>query len=419
MHQSFIARACLAFVLLSNLGLAAAAERSLRLQEAVIRALERNPDLAAFGYELKAQQAQVRQASARPDMELGLLTENAFGSGRHGGFDAAETTLSLGFLLEHGARQRRRDVALAGAAALDTELRIRRVDAAAEVSRRFITVLERQQRLEEVQRARELAQQTLEAVHVRVQAAKVPQAEEARARAQLAQAQLDEEHVEHELLTARRQLTAMWAQTEPDFDSVSGDLNTLPPLRPFDSVRAELDNNPDFERFVSEQRLRESELRLAQTRRRPAWRVTTGVRRFEDGDDHAFVVGLTVPLPSRASADGAVGQARVQLEQVEAKRTALRVQRDAELFAIYQELSHAYKEVAMLRDEVLPQMDRAAQESRYAYERGRYDYVELAAAQRELLETRRALSAAYANVQRFRIEIERLTGVSLANEPSP
>lgn len=418
MHQSHFARARITFVLLLNFGFAAAAAQPLRLEEAVVRALERNPELATFAYELKAQQGRVRQASARPDIEVGLLTENALGSGRHSSFDAVETTLSLGFLFEHGALQRRRDAAAAGASALETELNVRRVDTAAEVSRRFITVLEGQQQIAETKRALELAEQTLEAVHLRVQAAKVPEAEEARARAQLARAKLDAGQAEHELLSARRRLAALWAQTEPDFGEASGDMTVLPPLPSFATLQSDLDKNPDFARFVSEQRLRESELRLAETRRRPPWRMTAGVRRFEDGSDHAFIVGLTVPLTSRNSVEGAIGQARAYLEQVEAKRAAARVQLDTQLFDIYQDLSHAYEQVEMLREDVLPQMERAVEESRYAYERGRYGYVELAGAQRELLDVRRVLSAAHANVQRFRIEIERLTGVSLATKAS-
>lgn len=198
------------------------AAESLRLGQAVIRSLEKSPDLAVFACELKAQRGAVQQAGARPPIEVGVLVENAF-------------------------------------------------------------VLE----------------QTPEAVQLRVRTAKVPQAEEARARAQLARAIIDEEHAKHELPTSHRRLAALWGDTEPSFFEATGALSNLPPLPEYKSLRAELEKNPDFERFVSEQRLRESEARLAETRRRPAWQVTTGVRRFEDGDDHAFVVGLTVPFASR------------------------------------------------------------------------------------------------------------------------
>jgi cobalt-zinc-cadmium efflux system outer membrane protein len=248
---------------------------------------------------------------------------------------------------------------------------------------------------------------------VRVRAAKAPQAEEARAQAQLARVQLEEEHAEHQLASARQRLAALWGSTEPDFGEARGDLLTLPALTTFDSLRAKLENNSDVARLVSEKRLRETEQRLAEMRRRPPWQVTAGVRRFEVGDDHAFVVGLTVPIASRDAAQGAVIEARAQSAQVDARAAALRVQLDAELFGIYQELRHAYAEVNTLRSEVLPRVEAAAEQSRYAYERGRYGYIEWVAAQRELVELRRALLDASADVHRQRIEIERLTGTSL------
>lgn len=422
MHQPGFVRACLIGVL-ATASVVNAAE-PLRLEDAIIRTLERNPDLAVFAHELKAQQGRVQQTGARPPIEAGLLVENALGTGSRSNFDSAETTLSLAFMLEHGALQRRRDAAAASTDVLDVDLEIRRLDAAAEASRRFIAVLEAQQHVLELQRARELAEQTLEAVQARVRAAKVPQAEQARAQASLARARLEEEHAEHELRTARRLLAALWGELDPTFTEATGTLSNLPNLPTFESLRAELDKNPDFDRLVSEQRLRETELRLAETKRRPAWQVTTGVRRFEDGDDHAFVLGLTVPLPSRDYARGAIAEARAHLDAVDARRSAQRVRLDAELFAVYQELNHALLEATMLRDEVLPPMERAVDESRYAYERGRYGYVEWLAAQRELLDTRRALSAAYARVHRNRVEIERLVGASLtprttSSRPSP
>jgi outer membrane protein, heavy metal efflux system len=400
------------------LPLVASAE-GLSLAQAIERTLQSNPDLTVFAYELRAQEGRVLEANARPPIEAGATIENALGSGARSGLDAAETTLSLAFLFERGALERRRAVAAAGASLLDSELKLRRVDAAAEASRRFMLVLDYQQQVSEFARARELAEQSLAAVQLRVRAARVPQAEEARARAALARVKLDEQRIAHELRTAQRRLVALWGELEPSFTNVIGELSKLPALPPFEALRAELDNNPDFERFVSEQRLRETELRLAEAKQRPPWQLTTGVRRFEEGDDVALVVGVTVPLPARDATRGAVAQARAYVDAVDAKRSARRVQLDTELFALYQQLTHAYAEAAMLRDDVLPKMEQAAAESRYAYERGRYSYMEWVAAQRELLDLRRALSSAYARVHRERIEIERLIGASLVPKTAP
>lgn len=391
----------------------------ITFRDAVQRTLEKHPDFAVFSSELRAEEGRIEQAGARAPIEIGFLVENAFGSGARTDFEAAETTVSLGFVLEGPALQRRRESAMAQRGVLESDLKLKRADVAAETARRYIAVLEQQRRLTEFRTARELSEQTLAAVQARVRAAKVPQAEEARANAALARAQLDEEHAEHELLTARRRLAAQWGDLDPAFAEASGELRALPPLPTYEALRNRLEDNPHFETFVTEQRLREAELRFAETRRRPPWQVTAGVRRFEDGDDLAFVVGLNVPLASRDYARGTVNAARAQLDSVDAKREAVRVKLDAELFAMYQELSHAYKEVMLLRDSVLPKMERAVNESRYAYERGRYGYVEWAAAQKELAELRQSLLEAYANVHRYRIEIERLTGSSLLERDLP
>ncbi|WP_175596917.1 TolC family protein [Peristeroidobacter soli] len=422
MFSSFARKAlaaCVCASLSCGVPLTAFSQSALGLQDAIIRSLQNNPDLKAFGYELEAQLGRVRQAGARPSPEVSLLVENALGTGARRGFDSAETTLSLGFLIEHGARQRRVDAALAGGQLLDVETTVRRLDVAAEAARRYLAILASQEELAEVNRSVQLAQETLSAVQVRVKAAKSPEAEEARAYAQIAKLRLEHEHVEHQLATAKRRLAALWGARQFEFGSVEGALLNLPRLEAYETFVERLERNPQFEMLLSERRLREAELRLAETTRRPPWQVTAGIRRFEDQSDHALVVGLTVPLPARAQTEGAIATARAQAARVDARQEALRVQLDAELFALYQELRHAHSETEVLRNDVLPRMETAVEQSRYAYERGRYGYIEWVAAQRELLEQRRALLEAAANVHRFRIEIERLTAAALSGRFQP
>jgi outer membrane protein, heavy metal efflux system len=416
-RRAIAACACVSVFLVDvplSLAQVATSGAALDLQSAIVRSLEQNPDLKAFAYELEAQQGRVRQAGARPSPEVSLLVENALGSGQRSSFDAAETTLSLGFVIEHGARERRLDAAQAGTRMLEVETTARRLDVSAETARRFLAVLAEQDQLDELNHAVELAEQRLAAVQVRVKAAKVPQAEEARAHAELARTRLEREHTEHELATARHRLAALWGTNQAHFGRAEGALLNLPRLEAFETFRERLERNSQFELLLSERRVREAELRLAEAKRRQPWQVTAGVRRFEDRNDHAFIVGVTVPLPATAQAEGAIRSARAQAAQVDARREALRSQLDAELFALYQELRHAYTETQTLRDEVLPRMETAVEQSRYAYERGRYSYIEWVTAQRELLDQRRALVEAAANAHRYRIEIERLTGAALS-----
>jgi cobalt-zinc-cadmium efflux system outer membrane protein len=391
----------------------------LSLAGALERSAQNHPELGALAFEVDAQAGRVRQAGARPKPEVGLLVENVLGTGSRSGIDSAETTLSIGYALEHGATARRLDAANAAASLLDINIQIRRYDIAAETARRFLDVLVSQSRLEQSGNAIVIGEQSLEAVQKRVQAAKVPPAEEARARAELSRLKLQREHAQHLLLTARRRLAVMWGALEPDFSQVTGELLPLPALDTFEAQRLKIADNPEFNRLITEKRLRDAEVNVARLRATPPWQVTAGIRRYEDFDDHALVFGINVPLGNRALAEGAVAEARAMADAVDARSEATRVRLDTELFTIYQELGHAYAEVTSLRQEIIPAMQTAAEQSRYAYERGRYGYMEWAAAQRELLDAERALFEAAADAHRLRIEIERLTGTALGGHSIP
>ena len=182
----------------------------LTLQDAVSRTLHSSPDLKAFGYELTAQDGRTRQAGASPNPELVIDVEDAFGTGSRSGVSAVQATLSLRQVLERGALLQRVAVAREGRNLLDAELAEKRLDAASEAARRFIRVLSDQARLQLTHEAAALAEKTVEAARLRVRAAKVPEAELARAEATLARVRLDHEDVEHELLTSRGLIKTKW-----------------------------------------------------------------------------------------------------------------------------------------------------------------------------------------------------------------
>lgn len=85
----------------------------LSLREAVRLALERNPDLQTFAFELRAQDARAQQAALRPAPALSVDLEHAFGTGNFKGTGAAETTFALSQVIELGGKRGRR-TALAG-----------------------------------------------------------------------------------------------------------------------------------------------------------------------------------------------------------------------------------------------------------------------------------------------------------------
>jgi|HigsolmetaAR201D_1030396.scaffolds.fasta_scaffold13830_2 Outer membrane protein len=386
----------------------------ITLRDAIDRMFEHNPELERFELRLRAQDGRIANATLRPPIELRAEVENFAGTGTTRRFEGAEATFAISQVIELGGkRDHRRTVALAARDLIEVEREAAVLDAVAEVTRRFIRVAADQEQLALTRRATELARSTLETVQRRVEAARAPEAELHRARIALARAIIEEEHAEHALLTSRRMLAATWAATEADFGAVAGDLFRLPQVPPFQSLVAAIERNPDFLRFASEVRLREAELRLAQSRARADLSLTAGVRRLELSDDQALVLGFSVPLFSGSRTRGAVAEARAQRELVDVEREAHRVQVLARLYGLYQELTHAVAEATTLTEEVLPEMTRALETTRYAYERGRYGFLEWLDAQRERIAVERARIEASANAHLLRAEIERLTDTAV------
>lgn len=424
----FSARGLLACALVLALPLARAAGdvpesgAPLTLQEAVTRTLQSNPDLKAFGYELRAQEGLIRQAGTTLNPELAVDVEDVLGTGSRSGVDDAQTTLSLRQVFERGALSRRIAAATAGRELLDAELSEKQLDASAEAARRFIHLLAEQARLQLTEEASALAAQTVSTARQRVSAARVPEAELGRAEAALARTRLEREGVQHALLTGRRQLAAMWGETEPSFGIVQGELLKLPVLEPYQALAMSIQRNPSLLKFSSEARLREAELRLAEQRRKPSWSASAGLRRFEAGDDFAAVLGVSIALPFRDRGEGAIAAAQARLEQVDASRSATEVRVRTQLFELVQELEHARHAADVLDVEVLPRVLAALKQTEYAYERGRYGYLELVAAQRELLDVKRSRIQAAVDAYGYATEIDRLTGAAfgaLADSQTP
>lgn len=394
---------------------AAGEGRTINLSEALERTVASSPELIAFGYQIEAQEGRVTQSGLRPNPKLGVEVENFMGTGQRSAVDAAETTLSMRWLLERGKREKRLDASRARVTMLESEATFRRLNVAAKTARLFLECLATQERARQREEAMKLAEEVVSAVDRRVEAGHTPQAELSRAQADLARARLRVEDAQHELRTAYRQLAAQWGDSEALFERVAGDVYRLPRPDDFASLMARIDENPQLRKYLAQHQLREAELQLARAEARPDWSVTAGVRRFELGNDYALVAGLTIPLTTQDRNQGRIAEAEARLAGSNADEAALRVQLETRLFARYQELQHDLHRAETLRADVLPNVEEALADTERAYAVGRYGYLELRQVQTDLLTTRREILETAARAHYNAIEIERLTGTTLAS----
>jgi cobalt-zinc-cadmium efflux system outer membrane protein len=414
--------ACLlawAFSFTSPAARASEAAPPLTLREAIDAALIGNPELKTFAFTFRAQDARIDQAGLRPAPELSLDAENVLGTGDVRGTRSAELTFALSQVIELGGkREARIATAQARRDVLDIDRQARQLDVLAEVARRFIAVAARQDLLRLAQRGVELAQQTVDGSKRRVDAAKSPHAELDRARIALDRARLAERSSAAELDAERQQLAATWGESRPviggrEMGDVQADLYALPEMVDYSALVARLATNPDFARFASEERVRDAELRLAATSRRPDITLSGGVRRLEASNDNALVFSVSVPLFSSRRSSSFVAEAQASRDLIGAEREVALVKAKALLYELHSRLVRAIAEADTLRTDILPRTEEALKETEYAYQRGRFSYLELVDAQREYLTVQSSLIEAASEAHELRVEIERLTNAPL------
>ena len=161
---------------------------------------------------------------------------------------------------------------------------------------------------------------------------------------------------------------------------------------------------------MSQRRLNETQLHLANAQSKSPWRVSAGVRRFEQEDDQALVLGLTIPLTYKNRNQGEIAARQAALDKIDADTRVVDVKIKTQLFILYEELKHSFHRATALREEVIPNINQAVDDSKRAYERGIYSFLEWQIVQKELLAANAELVDAMTSAHLHVIEIERLTG---------
>ncbi len=392
-----------------------AAQESLTLTEATRRTLVHYPELHVFKWRLQALEAMRDTAKLTPAYELELETENIGGSGDFSGTDSMEMTLSLSSVIELGG-QRDARVAVADSryALVQAERQAKALDAIGLVTQRFIATFTLQEKLAVSTRALQLSEQTYQLTSERVQRGAAPEAEHLRALAAVKQASMRQAALAAELESRKFALASLWKAEQVDFGSVSGDLFQLEEPAAFDVLYQRVVASPAIAVYASEERLRDTEVALARSQSNSNVQWNLGVRRFEDTDDSAFTAGLSVPLFSARRHRGEVQSALAEREMVRYRRESALLAIRSRLFDAWQTYQQSAAAAREIRTEVIPLLQQALEQTRQAYERGRYRYADWVSAQGELLDAQLAAIDAASTALFNQALIEQLTAEPLA-----
>lgn len=391
------------------------AAQSLTLAEATQRTLATNPELQVFRWRLHAIEGLRQTAGLSPPFELGLEAENLAGSGELSGVDNAELTLSLSSVIELGGKRgSRMTLADSHHDLVQAEQQAKALDLLGRVAQGFIVSLSLQKKLEVAQEATLLADHSYQLVSARVKHGAAPEAERLRAQAALKQASMQQEALAAELESRKFALASLWHAQHADFTDISGDLFNFDKPTSFDALYQRVAASPAIAVFASKERLLDAELALARSQSTSNVRWTLGLRRDEGMGDTALTAGVAIPLLPGRRNRGEVQSALAEREMVQYRRDAARIAIRARLFEAWQSHRQSAAAARQMREEVLPALEQALVQTRQAYQRGRYSYVDWVSAQRELLDARMAAIDAATTALLNQALIEQLTAEPLA-----
>jgi cobalt-zinc-cadmium efflux system outer membrane protein len=387
---------------------------ALTLRDALTHAFLKNPELAAFSWEVRATDARILQAGLFPNPELGAEVENFGGSDTQQNFDGAETTFALSQLIELGGkREKRSRIAKFERDLAGWDYEAKRLDVYVATAKAFMATLAAQRRHELKQDQFKLAGQVRDTVRERVQAGRASALEDTKADVQLANAEIAADRARGELQAARERLSTIWGSTTPIFKSVEGQFDSFQDLPPLANLLRLVPDNPDAARLRAEMQLKRSTFDLEKARDIPDLTVSAGVRRFEETGDSAFVTGISVPIPVFGMNPGGVLEAERRIFKAHHQGRGAIVTITSSLKQAYREGAALHASLSTISAKVLPGARRAYEAAQQGYRQGKFDFLDVLDAQRTLFEAHERYLETAAAYHQTTLDIERLTGRSI------
>jgi outer membrane protein, heavy metal efflux system len=404
------ARIACAMALLVSPGLMATSySQTLTLGSALQRALAASPRLTAADRDIGIATGQRIQSGALLNPELSYEQDNSFGSGIYRGTKSAETTLQISQLFElFGKREARIAAGQAGLEGATIERKAVRLQILSETAIAFLSVLGLQRRIQILDDQVAAIDQLSPLLQRRVDAGASSPAETGRAEVAAALAKADRERTKAALSSARRELAILMGETSPKFAAVSGRLDTTGRPPSFQAVVAAIDANPQLVRWNAVYAQRNAELLLARLKPYPDVRLSAGWRHFNETNDDAVRLSVTVPIPVFDRNQGNILSAQESLAKTRAEREANRNTLLVVAGRAYDTVQGSLRELSVLRDAAIPKARQASDAISLGYGQGRFSLLEVLDAQASVAQ---ALLREQEALQNFHVAVATIEGL--------
>jgi len=205
----------------------------------------------------------------------------------------------------------------------------------------------------------------------------------------------------------------MWGSVSPRFEAAAGDLENVTPIPPAEPLDDLVKQNPDIRRWLVEMEHGQAAVDLEKARRIPNLTMSGGIRRFEETGDHAFVFGVSIPLPFFNRNQGKIQEEQSRLAKKAKERTAMEVRTKAALTDAYESLASSYSKILILKTKILPSAQSAFKAADEGYQQGKFGFLDVLDAQRTLFDAQKQYLEGLAEYHKSKARVERLIAQNL------
>ncbi len=377
--------------------------------DAIARALESDPGVAAAGEGLRAAEALARQARLRPNPSLGVQLEDFGGSGPVSGLGGAQATYSLSQEIELGGdRRARASFADRETGAARIRAGLSELDLREALELAFVEAQAAEALVSVAQLRLEVAKDFSAAVDRRVRAARDPEAARARVSARLAEAEIEVETTRARAQAAKAALASYWGGA-PDFSIETATFFNPAPRH------ASNNDSPDIALAEAERDSAAARVEIERAKRVPDPSVQASFRQLREIDESAFVVGVSVPLPIWNRNSGAIAAAKADARRADHKVVARERELAREVAYLSSQAEAARAQIKAYAERILPASERALSQSLSAYRQGGLSYIEVLDAQASLAEARMRQISALLTYHRAEAKLARRMGALSPN----
>jgi cobalt-zinc-cadmium efflux system outer membrane protein len=241
--------------------------------------------------------------------------------------------------------------------------------------------------------------------------------DEKKASIELALAKTALSRSQRELDMARIELSSSWGSLQPTFHQVEYAGNIATRLPAEKQLWEMLQKHPRIEMSRRAVEKLQASLLLAKSESWPDLELEGGVTYFNESNDYAYFMGISIPIPLFNRNQGGVDEASANFLRGKKEHESAALAMRRELVSLLGSLEVTRSELQAAQQDILPAARETYEALITAYKAGEKEYLELLDAQRTLIDVRHGKLLLETEYHELLADLEALVGVDISLLP--